>query len=288
MQKRVLTTLTLGPFLLYLLGIDSAVPAWCVALFVLILSHRELIKMLDHRDESGGGGTVHGRLRLVPWTGLVLLGLFAAQSRLFNGAVLLALGGVFVAPAMVRIVQRRETGPIATDLLTGGWIGCAVAAMILLHEARVGDTHFGWQANCLLLVFLAIWFGDSFAMLVGKRFGKRPLAPKISPGKTVAGAVANVVTQIAVWVIYSLTLLDQPWLTVPTAAGLGLVSATVAQLGDLFESVIKRFANRKDSGGVIPGHGGLLDRFDSLAWTGMVMLVSLEWFRGPAGNVTLW
>ncbi|MDX2065213.1 MAG: phosphatidate cytidylyltransferase [Fimbriimonadaceae bacterium] len=285
MQKRVLTTLTLGPFLLYLLGIASPTPAWIVAVLVLVMAHRELVHMLASRPQPTES---IAWFRQVPFTGLALVGLFAAFGVHVSGLGLLVIALLLVTPATVRVWQQRPLPAPLADLLTGGWIGGAVAAMVRLHEMRIGDIHVGWQANCLLVVFLAIWFGDSFAMLVGKQFGKRPLAPTISPGKTVAGAIANLVTQVMVWVIYSQTLPDRTWLPPGVAVGLGAVSAVVAQGGDLFESAIKRYAKQKDSGGMIPGHGGLLDRFDSLAWTAMVMLVAIESLRGPAGNVSLW
>jgi phosphatidate cytidylyltransferase len=104
------------------------------------------------------------------------------------------------------------------------------------------------------------WCGESAAYFVGRRFGRRRLAPVLSPGKTVEGAVAQAVVSVAVawWAA--------PWVSLPglSAAAAGLFLGLAGQIGDLGESFLKRSAGVKDAGHVIPGHGGVLDRLDSL------------------------
>jgi phosphatidate cytidylyltransferase len=133
-----------------------------------------------------------------------------------------------------------------------------------------GDTE-RWVGPALLTLPLALtWIGDTCAYFGGRAFGKRKLIPSVSPGKTVAGAVASVVGTVVAGAIYAQFVLHD-WLGVPLSlvagALTGLVVSPVAQIGDLAESLLKREAGVKDSGTLLPGHGGVLDRFDSLFFT---------------------
>lgn len=125
-----------------------------------------------------------------------------------------------------------------------------------------------WHASSfLLLPVLVTWVGDTAAYSVGRRWGRARLAPAVSPGKTVLGSVAGLVgSMLAAMGVSWLALARLPFLTVPVwmAAWIGLLLGVAGQAGDLAESVLKREAGVKDSGGLLPGHGGVLDRFDSL------------------------
>ena len=114
-----------------------------------------------------------------------------------------------------------------------------------------------------LLTFLTlfcVWATDSFAFFVGKAWGRRKLAPTVSPNKTVEGALGGLAAALIVGAVFGQLLLGIP------GAGLivGAIAGIFGQLGDLFESALKRNLGVKDLGGIIPGHGGILDRFDSL------------------------
>ncbi|MBI4532133.1 MAG: phosphatidate cytidylyltransferase [Candidatus Latescibacteria bacterium] len=111
----------------------------------------------------------------------------------------------------------------------------------------------------ILIVFLAVWALDTVAYLVGRRYGRHKLWPRISPGKTVEGSVAGLIGALFV------VSLCHFWgkLSVAEAVGIGLIVGVVGQVGDLVESLMKREAGVKDSSHLIPGHGGVLDRFDS-------------------------
>jgi phosphatidate cytidylyltransferase len=122
----------------------------------------------------------------------------------------------------------------------------------------------------ILLPLLVTWANDSAAYFVGHAVGRRKLFPSLSPGKTWEGAIGGVVGSIAAAVTCSIWFLDElPVLAVSPAeaALIGAVIGVVAQVGDLVESALKREAGVKDSGRVFPGHGGVLDRVDSLIWT---------------------
>lgn len=111
-----------------------------------------------------------------------------------------------------------------------------------------------------LTIFL-VWATDTGAYLIGRQFGRHPLAPQVSPKKTVEGSIGGLIFSITVAIVY--------WYLIGGAsliiyAVLGILIGISAQVGDLFESALKRSAGVKDSGNLIPGHGGILDRFDSL------------------------
>ncbi len=116
----------------------------------------------------------------------------------------------------------------------------------------------------ILLVLFTIWGADTAAYFSGRRFGRRKLAPQISPGKTWAGAYAGVPGGMAISVLSGYCLLGLRGWPLLGLMLLGLLTAVASIVGDLLESLLKRHARQKDSGSLIPGHGGLLDRLDSL------------------------
>lgn len=121
--------------------------------------------------------------------------------------------------------------------------------------------------NLLLLLFTIVWSGDTFAYFIGKRFGKHKMAPVLSPKKTWEGAVASFVASVVFGVgfIYYFNL--------PLHyTGAVVISAILLQIGDLFESFIKRQTGKKDASNLIPGHGGLIDRIDSLIFASVVFV----------------
>ncbi|MCS5585898.1 MAG: phosphatidate cytidylyltransferase [Gammaproteobacteria bacterium] len=146
-------------------------------------------------------------------------------------------------------------------LLAPMWV-----ALVSLHSK--GDEYF-------LLLMLLIWGADSGAYFVGKKFGKRKLAPKVSPGKSVEGALGGIGFALVVMLIF---------LQIQNIASeqyfgyllLTIVVASVSVLGDLFESLFKRESGMKDSGQILPGHGGVLDRIDSLTAAAPFFLLGLN------------
>ena len=134
----------------------------------------------------------------------------------------------------------------------------------------------------ILLLLLLIWFNDSGAYLGGRAFGKRALAPRLSPKKTIEGSLAGLAASLLVVIIVSNLGFDHPeygrlvadllwfeWLALALLAGI------FGPIGDLAESMLKRDAGVKDSGSVIPGHGGILDRVDSLMFAGPVIFIAI-------------
>jgi phosphatidate cytidylyltransferase len=163
---------------------------------------------------------------------------------------------------------------------TGGMLSFAYA--LRYHEYSVGAT-----AGTALVAFPLVltWSTDTAGFVFGRLLGKRKLMPAVSPGKTVAGAVAGLIVGILVGVLYgryALPPLAQLALPFWSAVAFGAIVSTAGQVGDLVESMLKREAGVKDSSKLIPGHGGLLDRLDSLLFAIPVGFVLLGWLMIPA------
>jgi phosphatidate cytidylyltransferase len=179
---------------------------------------------------------------------------------------------ILLAPLWIR--RGRTMGGRAVLLAVG--ILALVPAGAALVDLRSG------HPALLLAVLGTVWISDSAAYFVGRRFGKRKLAPAVSPGKTwegVAGALVAVALYAGAWA--SLGAPQNPWVGgsrwTPAFAAVLLGLAVVGIIGDLFESLIKRQAGVKDSGTLLPGHGGVLDRID--APVAMLPLAVLAFMR---------
>ena len=128
---------------------------------------------------------------------------------------------------------------------------CSV--MALLHRFH--------GPEMVLLVFVLLWVNDTFAYLTGRLLGKHKLFERISPGKTIEGSIGGLIFTLVGIMVFSHYV---DWLSWYQALGMGLIAVIFGTLGDLCESMLKRQAGVKDSGKLIPGHGGVLDRFDSV------------------------
>ena len=155
----------------------------------------------------------------------------------------------------------------------------AIAGVVVLVPA--GLASISMQPWTLLAVLVFVWVADTAAYFTGRAFGRRKLAPSISPGKTWAGVGGAILATLAYAIICAIWI---PTLTeritgirwVPYIAGAGLL-CFVSVVGDLFESALKRQAEVKDSGTLLPGHGGILDRIDSATSTLPVGALLLHW-----------
>ena len=169
-------------------------------------------------------------------------------------AAMSILGFLVIVPAWAAVVHIKDHGALGLD---GPW--------------------------ALLFVLLWVWAADTGAYFAGRRFGKHKLAPSVSPGKTIEGLVGGVLLSLAVVVaVHQLApiAIDAPLILLLPVA---LVTVLASVLGDLFESMVKRFRGVKDSGNVLPGHGGMLDRVDSVTAALPVAVALLSWAQLPGG-----
>lgn len=161
------------------------------------------------------------------------------------------------------IDQRARLADIAITVFGALYTGLMISAMVLIRSAGPD-----WQFAVLTLgVFMSVWANDSFAYLFGSLLGKHKMVPKISPKKSWEGFFAGIVGSVLIWVV--LSIIPGLNLSLPLALVGGLACGVVGVIGDLVESRIKRGTGVKDSGNIIPGHGGILDRTDSLLMVGI-------------------
>jgi phosphatidate cytidylyltransferase len=195
-------------------------------------------------------------------------------------AVLALLG----ASVWLRGVNGRPLAAVSVTLFGVVYTGVMLSfGYALRYFPYAIDRRAG--AALVLLPLLLTWASDTGAYFVGRAFGKRKLIPSVSPGKTVAGAVGAVVVTVIVCVVYARLVLRpaaQLGFTPLGAVLFGVLISVVAQLGDLVESLLKREAGVKDSSRILPGHGGVLDRFDSLFFVLPVAYPLLLWLLLPA------
>jgi phosphatidate cytidylyltransferase len=170
------------------------------------------------------------------------------------GGVLLTFPLAFVLKA-ISGARTAATIAISGTLMGAAWVGGGLGFLILLRDL---PEHGRLAA---LTVLLAVWAGDTFAYLGGRLIGRHKMAPATSPGKTWEGFVVG--TAATVFVSF-VALYHQDFLTIGQSIVLGAVVAVAAPLGDLFESLLKRDMDVKDTGRLLGGHGGVLDRIDAL------------------------
>jgi phosphatidate cytidylyltransferase len=172
------------------------------------------------------------------------------------------LGGVFLTLAFAFVLQglagtrQSATVAIGSTVLGALWVGGGLAHLILIRdlpeEGRLA----------VFTVLIAVFAADTLAYVAGRLFGRHKLAPTISPGKTWEGFVAGTLAAVAV-AFFALYEDRETFLSIPEAIVLGVAIALAAAFGDLFESAVKRDMGVKDSGRLLAGHGGVLDRIDA-------------------------
>jgi phosphatidate cytidylyltransferase len=207
---------------------------------------------------------------------VVLAGYLGAVAALLGaqlGGTEWAIGGFFgtfgLAFVLKGVSATRQSAAVSISVtaLGSGWVGLGLAYALLLRDLPEHGV------LAAFTVLLAVWAGDGAAYLVGFLFGRHKLAPTVSPGKTWEGLIAGTVATIAVTFI---ALYDVGFLSIPQSLVLGAAIAIAGPLGDLFESALKRDMDVKDSGRLLAGHGGMLDRLDALlfAWVASYYVIA--------------
>jgi phosphatidate cytidylyltransferase len=289
--KRVLTAVVLIPVVLILI-LRAPVPvvAFITAAVALLAIH-ELLKL----SQAYG-------IHPFRWPTYIFVGLFFALIAIPSATPLLSTSGftyialsaallspfLFLSIGMLRSELPSAFPAALTSTFAFAYIAIPLACLVQLREQ--------WQgAFYLLYLLLVVWAGDIFAYFIGKSIGRHRMSPRVSPHKTWEGAIASVLASIAVGLLMfhcaipiSTALLNahlinlqdgvfnnQPSL-IPIIA-LSVVLNIAAQLGDLVESLIKRGANVKDSGAILPGHGGMFDRIDALLFAAPVLWCYAAW-----------
>ncbi|HZE04830.1 MAG TPA: phosphatidate cytidylyltransferase [Solirubrobacteraceae bacterium] len=229
--------------------VDLGGTAWAVAMIVIACACLyELYALLSRWRPASIVGFATA-------VAVVLAARFGTQRDVLEIAMA-AIPVTFLA-VLARGQSRMATVSIAGTLLGVWWIALAFAHAELLRRLPHG-------AGILIDIMVGTFLGDTFAYIGGRLFGRRPLAPSISPNKTFEGLVCGML--IAIVSIF-VAGLNQPWLTHGDALLLGITVAVLGPIGDLFESMVKRDAGAKDAGRLFGAHGGALDRLDAVIFT---------------------
>ncbi|MES1242847.1 MAG: phosphatidate cytidylyltransferase [Acidobacteriota bacterium] len=272
-MQRLLTAAVLTP--LALLALFKLPGAWWFALVALLVDVAvyEYIRIVR-------GRAPHAPLLLL--LAIVPLTALAVSASLFEGGALLDprlhlfAGGLLLSVGLSSLLLLSRV-PLVETLDALGILGFGS----LYFALPIASLHYLQQADpwLVFLLMAIVFLGDTAAYYVGSAVGRHKMAPVISPKKSWEGAAAGFVTSVAaaaVWSYWKLGRVD------PELLAVAALTALAAQVGDLVESMIKRGAGVKDSGHILPGHGGILDRLDAMLFAGPVLLLGL-WVLGIDG-----
>ncbi|MXZ60369.1 MAG: phosphatidate cytidylyltransferase [Acidobacteria bacterium] len=254
------------------LALCLLVPPWVRQLAILLAAAyacREAIRMAGaiHAPEDGPESPRDGKVPPAGLAATVVLMLLVAGFGVSSGpsAVPLAAMSLLAVAALVLPATPRTLGWLGAAALAALWIGFPTAALLALTSGEDGG-------RTLLFLLATVMVGEAGAFFGGKLIGGPRLAPALSPGKTWAGFVAQLAFGGAAGAAAVPLLSSGLGPGIGSALGVGISAA--AALGDLFESFWKRASGRKDSGRIIPGHGGLLDRIDGVLFGALALLAA--------------
>jgi len=254
-----------------LLGLIYFGPAWGWLAFICLaagVGAYEMFGMTHPEDQVARGVGIVLTL-------LVTLGLwFGLDSARLLITVLVAIP---VLSLLLTLWRLGEMPSVALRVAGGAfgplWVGLGLGAVALLRVVGKDD-----GGGYVVLSLGLAWIGDTGGYFAGRAFGKHKLYEEVSPKKTVEGAIGGVVATVIFAVVMSLFFLST--LPIRDAVILGVLGSVLGICGDLGESLLKRSSGVKDSGGIVPGHGGILDRIDALLITGPLTLLYLLWTKG--------
>ncbi|GIQ62445.1 phosphatidate cytidylyltransferase [Paenibacillus cisolokensis] len=248
MKQRIVTGLAAGAVFVLL----AIVGGWAYYGLILLLA---LIGFAEYARLNGFAW--HHPAALAGYAGVLYFLLPWDVLKLEQPATLTAAWLLMLLLLVLTVVTKNKTtlDGAALMLLGAFYIGFGFHAMVAVRAAEPDGLL--WTA----LAFGCIWASDIGAYFAGRLFGKRKLWPAISPNKTVEGSVGGIALSLAVACVFALSAPDA--FSLGTALAIGLLAAVAGQFGDLIQSAYKRLRGVKDSGNLLPGHGGVLDRCDS-------------------------
>ncbi|OPY91738.1 MAG: Phosphatidate cytidylyltransferase [Syntrophaceae bacterium PtaU1.Bin231] len=245
----------------WITGIVAVPVLFCVVyfgteeVFAILILLAALAGVFEYGAIVFGAGKGRERGELFFFGAVLLLAAAAGDRELLLAVVALSVPGVFILDLFSARTGSFDMGATAKTVLGIVYVPLLMSHFIFLRREEQGVL---WIFFVLVLAFS----GDIAAFYVGRKFGRRKLLPSVSPGKTVEGILGLVAGSLAGCLLFR--WLFFPVLPVLHAAVLAAVGGIVGQLGDLSESALKRSAGVKDSGAILPGHGGILDRLDCL------------------------
>jgi phosphatidate cytidylyltransferase len=254
--SREITAAVMAPFIIWLIGWSHPTVFNSVIALVAVLAMYEFIQL-------GRAKGYHIPLMLCIAVMLIIMAAFVLEELsvelgMFAALLLIPASYVFSRKPIEDSLPSSAVAVLATT-----YVGLLGGSLIRLRH----DFPDGWKLVFFLL--LVVWLGDSGAYYVGKKFGKHKLSPRISPKKTVEGLAGGIGTSILAAIVVHFTFF--PTFPLLHAVIAGVILSVAGVVGDLAESMWKRSAAVKDSGTLLPGHGGFLDRFDSILFTAPIL-----------------
>jgi phosphatidate cytidylyltransferase len=241
---------------------------WALTALISVFGALGALELLGFFEEKGGKSlkvpTVIGALSIPVGVYLVVSGAVGFDWILVGFPVWVIVVSAF---ALSRGPTTQPLTAVSTALFAAAYPAGLSSAIIILRE--LPETSSALAATWLVLLPMVLtWVCDSFAMSFGGMIGGKKFAPVVSPNKTWSGAISGALGAVLLAPLYDLLILDRFGIDLPLGLLLtvGLVVGALGQMGDLAESLFKREAGIKDSGTFFPGHGGILDRLDSLYW----------------------
>ncbi len=250
-MKRLLSGLVLIPVVLGIVQYGSPLLFLALVTAAVLAGWTEYFRLMRHT-----GIAIHP---IVGGVLCLLLVLCFYRNDFYLLWLAVCLMTLFITGFASRAALEEALNQVAYSLLGAVYVSGLMGYFILLRGMEHGN-------HILFFLFMVIWLGDTAAYYVGKNVGKTPLAPRISPGKTIAGSAAGLAGSIAGGVAAKYLFFES--LSLSHCLIMALLCGIMGQIGDLAESLLKRRAGVKDSGSLIPGHGGILDRLDSLMFAG--------------------
>ncbi len=191
----------------------------------------------------------------------------------------LFLLAMFLILLLIELFRNKESAinNVSATLFGVLYTGLFSASLIGIREFYI-DTPLSYSNGGFIIIsiFITLWMTDSAAYFIGSAIGKHKLFPRVSPNKSWEGAIAGFVFAIITLVVLKIFLLDfLNWMDI---IAFGIIIGIFGQVGDLIESLIKRDAGVKDSSNLIPGHGGIFDRFDSLLFSAPILFLYMNYF----------
>jgi CDP-diglyceride synthetase len=256
--KRLISTLILVPSVLFLLFMADLIWFFVISGFTVCIGLYELLKIINTNT--------YNKVIAVSLTALLSMIIYYENTSsfyfLFNCiAIFWWLTNMYIIIKYPKLKPKGMLIAITAPLL--------LVPIASLYQIRIAD------ASLLFLLLLIIWFTDIGAYIFGNLFGKNKLAPKISKGKTIEGLIGGLICVLLitlVWLYFNKISFEKYLIYLLLA----IITAIFSVFGDLYISMYKRVANTKNSGNIIPGHGGILDRIDSLLAAIPVFFIGLS------------
>ena len=264
--KRVLVSVITIPLILAV----SFYGNWYFFLFVLIIALISFYEFCLMVKNKGANANL-----LLGFAAIIFFSLNGCRYIFDSYSFLLAF---IVVLSLVELFRNKNSPVynIGSTFLGVFYIGLFASSLIDIREfyPAIGN-NYDKGGYIIISMFVTIWICDSAAFFGGTSFGKHKLFPRVSPNKSWEGAIFGFIFAVIAMIFAKIILLD--FLSWQTIIALGIIIGIIGQLGDLVESLIKRDAGVKDSSNLIPGHGGIFDRFDSILFTAPVVLLYLKY-----------